>query len=93
MTKKIMSLNYSESAEKETNKTTKSENSFEKLHSSKDSGKTINNTQKMEYIYSTPLKRIKLNQPKTPKKKKKFTDIHEYNIRGKNLFNIFKLIA
>ena len=47
----------------------------------------------MEYIYSTPLKRIKLNYPKTPKKKKKFTDIHEYNIRGKNLFNIFKLIA
>ena len=60
MTKKIMSLNYSESAEKETNKTTKSENSFEKLHSSKDSGKTINNTQKMEYIYSTPLKRMKM---------------------------------
>ena len=93
MTKKILSQNYTESSEKDSNKTTKSDNSFENSNTSKETGKIINNNQKMEYIYCTPLKRIKLNIPKTPKKKKKHSDINEHNIRGKNLMNIFKLIA
>ena len=92
MTKKLLSQNISESAEKQTNKTTKSENSFENLNDSKDSLNNINNIKKNEYIYSTPLKRIKLNIPKTPKKIRKYLDIKDYNIRGKNLMNIFKLI-
>ena len=90
MTKKLVSQNDTESTEKESNETKEEYNTLE---NSKEETNISNNNQKNEYVYYTPLKRIKLNIPMAPKKKRRNKDVNEYNIRGKNLLSLFQLVA
>ena len=90
MTKKLVSQNDTESREKESNETKEEYNTLE---NSKEETNISNNNQKNEYVYYTPLKRIKLNIPMAPKKKRRNKDVNEYNIRGKNLLSLFQLVA
>ena len=91
MTKKILSQNNLDTSEKEENKLSKKENTMENSNKLKETNKGSNNNKKIEYIYLTPLKRIKLNIPKTPKKKRKNIEVNDYNIKGKNLLSLFQL--
>ena len=93
MTKKIVSQNNLETEEKEENKLSKREESMENSNNLKETKKISNNNKKIEYIYLTPLKKIKLNIPMAPKKKRKNLEINDYNIRGKNLLSLFQLAA
>ena len=93
MTKKIVSQNNSDTSENDNNKLAKSDNPFENSNNSKEIKGIINNLQKNEYIYLTPFKKIKLNIPMAPRKKRKIKEIKDYNIKGKNLLNLFKLVA
>ena len=93
MTKKIVSQNESKLTEKENNSTIKEENTSENSDNFKETEEMTENNQRNEYIYSTPLKRIKLNVPMAPKKKRRNKDVNEYNIKGKNLLNLFQLVA
>ena len=93
MTKKIVSQNESKLTEKENNRTIKEENTSENSDNFKETEEMTENNQRNEYIYSTPLKRIKLNVPMAPKKKRRNKDVNEYNIKGKNLLNLFQLVA
>ena len=93
MTKKIVSQNESKLTEKENNSKIKEENTSENSDNFKETEEMTENNQRNEYIYSTPLKRIKLNVPMAPKKKRRNKDVNEYNIRGKNLLNLFQLVA
>ena len=93
MTKKIVSQNESKLTEKENNKTIKEEDTLENSNNYKETEEITENNQRNEYIYSTPLKRIKLNVPMAPKKKRRNKDVNEYNIKGKNLLNLFQLVA
>ena len=93
MTKKIVSQNESKLTEKENNRTIKEENTSENSDNFKETEEMTENNQRNEYIYSTPLKRIKLNVPMAPKKKRRNKDVNEYNIRGKNLLSLFQLVA
>ena len=93
MTKKIVSQNNSDTSENDNNKLAKSDNPFENSNNSREIKGIINNLQKNEYIYLTPLKKIKLNIPMAPRKKRKIKEIKDYNIKGKNLLNLFKLVA
>ena len=90
MTKKIVSQNESKLTEKENNKTIKEENTMENSENFQED--LTEDNQRNEYIYSTPLKRIKLNVPMAPKKKRRNKDVNEYNIKGKNLLNLFQLV-
>ena len=92
MTKKIVSQNESKLTEKENNRTIKEENTSENSGNFKETEEMTENNQRNEYIYSTPLKRIKLNVPMAPKKKRRNKDVNEYNIKGKNLLNLFQLV-
>ena len=92
MTKKIVSQNESKLTEKENNRTIKEENTSENSDNFKETEEMTENNQRNEYIYSTPLKRIKLNVPMAPKKKRRNKDINEYNVKGKNLLNLFQLV-
>ena len=92
MTKKIVSQNESKLTEKENNRTIKEENTSENSDNVKETEEMTENNQRNEYIYSTPLKRIKLNVPMAPKKKRRNKDVNEYNIKGKNLLNLFQLV-
>ena len=93
MTKKIVSQNESKLTEKENNKTIKEENTMENSENFQEKEDLTEDNQRNEYIYSTPLKRIKLNVPMAPKKKRRNKDVNEYNIKGKNLLNLFQLVA
>ncbi len=93
MTKKIVSQNNLETEEKEENKLSKREESMENSNNLKETKKISNNNKKIEYIYLTPLKKIKLNIPMAPKKKRKNLEINDYNIRGKNLLSLFQSAA
>ena len=93
MTKKIVSQNESKLTEKENNRTIKEENTMENSENFQEKEDLTEDNQRNEYIYSTPLKRIKLNVPMAPKKKRRNKDVNEYNIKGKNLLNLFKLVA
>ena len=93
MTKKIVSQNNLETEEKEENKLSKREESIENSNNLKETKKISNNNKKIEYIYLTPLKKIKLNIPMAPKKKRKNLEINDYNIRGKNLLSLFQSAA
>ena len=93
MTKKIVSQNESKLTEKENNRTIKEENTSENSDNFKETEEMTENNQRNEYIYSTPLKRIKLNVPMAPKKKRRNKDVNEFNIKGKNLLNLFQLVA
>ena len=93
MTKKTVSQNESKLTEKENNKTIKEEDTLENSNNYKETEEITENNQRNEYIYSTPLKRIKLNVPMAPKKKRRNKDVNEYNIKGKNLLNLFQLVA
>ena len=93
MTKKIVSQNNLETEEKEENKLSKGEESMENSNNLKETKKISNNNKKIEYIYLTPLKKIKLNIPMAPKKKRKNLEINDYNIRGKNLLSLFQSAA
>ena len=93
MTKKIVSQNESKLTEKENNRTIKLENTSENSDNFKETEEMTENNQRNEYIYSTPLKRIKLNVPMAPKKKRRNKDVNEYNVKGKNLLNLFQLVA
>ena len=92
MTKKTVSQNESKLTEKENNKTIKEEDTLENSNNYKETEEITENNQRNEYIYSTPLKRIKLNVPMAPKKKRRNKDVNEYNIKGKNLLNLFQLV-
>ena len=92
MTKKIVSQNESKLTEKENNRTIKEENTSENSGNFKETEEMTENNQRNKYIYSTPLKRIKLNVPMAPKKKRRNKDVNEYNIKGKNLLNLFQLV-
>ena len=92
MTKKIVSQNESKLTEKENNRTIKEENTSENSNNFKETEEMTENNQRNEYIYSTPLKRIKLNVPMAPKKKRRNKDVNEYNVKGKNLLNLFQLV-
>ena len=92
MTKKIVSQNESKLTEKENNRTIKEENTLENSDNFKETEEMTENNQRNEYIYSTPLKRIKLNVPMAPKKKRRNKDVNEYNVKGKNLLNLFQLV-
>ncbi len=92
MTKKIVSQNESKLTEKENNRTIKEENTSENSDNFKETEEMTENNQRNEYIYSTPLKRIKLNVPMAPKKKRRNKDVNEYNVKGKNLLNLFQLV-
>ena len=93
MTKKILSQNNLETSEKEENKLSQNEDTMENSNNLKETKKVSNNNKKIEYIYLTPLKKIKLNIPMAPKKKRKTLEVNDYNIRGKNLLNLFQLAA
>ena len=93
MTKKLVSQNDTESREKESNETKEEYNTLENSENTKEETNISNNNQKIEYVYYTPLKRIKLNVPMAPKKKRRNKDVNEYNIRGKNLLSLFQLVA
>ena len=93
MTKKIMSQNNLETSEKEENKLSQNEDTMENSNNLKETKKVSNNNKKIEYIYLTPLKKIKLNIPMAPKKKRKTLEVNDYNIRGKNLLSLFQLAA
>ena len=93
MTKKIVSQNESKFTEKENNSKIKEENTSENSDNFKETEEMTENNQRNEYIYSTPLKRIKLNVPMAPKKKRRNKDVNEYNVKGKNLLNLFQLVA
>ena len=93
MTKKIVSQNNLETEEKEENKLSKKEETMENSNNLKEAKKISNNNKKIEYIYLTPLKKIKLNIPMAPKKKRKNLEINDYNIRGKNLLSLFQSAA
>ena len=88
-----MSQNNLETEEKEENKLSKREESMENSNNLKETKKISNNNKKIEYIYLTPLKKIKLNIPMAPKKKRKNLEINDYNIRGKNLLSLFQSAA
>ena len=88
-----MSQNNLETEEKEENKLSKGEESMENSNNLKETKKISNNNKKIEYIYLTPLKKIKLNIPMAPKKKRKNLEINDYNIRGKNLLSLFQSAA
>ena len=92
MTKKIVSQNESKLTEKENNSKIKEENTSENSDNFKETEEMTENNQRNKYIYSTPLKRIKLNVPMAPKKKRRNKDVNEYNIKGKNLLNLFQLV-
>ena len=92
MTKKIVSQNEPKLTEKENNRTIKEENTSENSDNFKETEEMTENNQRNEYIYSTPLKRIKLNVPMAPKKKRRNKDVNEYNVKGKNLLNLFQLV-
>ena len=93
MTKKLLSQNNPESSEKNYNEDEKETNIDENSNNSTEMKRRTNNNKKNEYIYFTPLKRIKLNIPMTPKKKRRNNEVNEFNIRGKNLLNMFQLVA
>ena len=93
MTKKILSQNNLETSEKEENKLSQNEDTMENSNNLKETKKVSNNNKKIEYIYLTPLKKIKLNIPMAPKKKRKTLEVNDYNIRGKNLLSLFQLAA
>ena len=93
MTKKIVSQNNLETSEKEENKLSQNEDTIENSNNLKETKKVSNNNKKIEYIYLTPLKKIKLNIPMAPKKKRKTLEVNDYNIRGKNLLSLFQLAA
>ena len=93
MTKKIVSQNESKLTEKENNRTIKEENTMENSENFQEKEDLTEDNQRNEYIYSTPLKRIKLNVPMAPKKKRRNKDVNEYNVKGKNLLNLFQLVA
>ena len=93
MTKKIVSQNNLETSEKEENKLSQNEDTMENSNNLKETKKISNNNKKIEYIYLTPLKKIKLNIPMAPKKKRKTLEVNDYNIRGKNLLSLFQLAA
>ena len=93
MTKKIVSQNNLETSEKEENKLSQNEDTMENSNNLKETKKISNNNKKIEYIYLTPLKKIKLNIPMAPKKKRKNLEINDYNIRGKNLLSLFQSAA
>ena len=92
MTKKIVSQNESKLTEKENNRTIKEENTMENSENFQEREDLTEDNQRNEYIYSTPLKRIKLNVPMAPKKKRRNKDVNEYNVKGKNLLNLFQLV-
>ena len=93
MTKKIVSQNNPEESEKEGNDLTKSIDTCENSNNSEEIKNIDNNNEKNDFLFLTPLKRIKLNIPMAPKKKRKILEVNNYNIRGKNLLNLFKLVA
>ena len=93
MTKKVVSQNNLETSEKEENKLSQNEETMENSNNLKETKKISNNNKKIEYIYLTPLKKIKLNIPMAPKKKRKNLEINDYNIRGKNLLSLFQSAA
>ena len=89
MVKTLMSQNeVSESSSQSSTKTTSTK---ESVNDSKVEKKSINKM-KYDYLYSTPLKKIRINEllQMAPKKKKINLECDDLVVRGRNLFHIFK---
>ena len=71
----------------------KSSETCENSNNSEEIKNIDNNNEKNDFLFLTPLKRIKLNIPMAPKKKRKNLEINDYNIRGKNLLSLFQSAA
>ena len=84
MTKKLASQKNTEEEEKETNKSTISNDPVENSNNPTEIDININNSPKKDYVFSTPFKKIKLNNPMAPKKKRRNPEAKNYEIKGKN---------
>ena len=71
MTKKLASQKNTEEEEKETNKSTISNDPVENSNNPTEIDININNSPKKDYVFSTPFKKIKLNNPMAPRKKRR----------------------
>ena len=89
MGKRLLSQN--EASESSSQSSTSTTSNKDSVNDSKVEKKT-NNKYKYEYLYSTPLKKIKINAllQMAPKKKKINLECHDSVVRGRNLFQIFK---
>ena len=89
MVKTLMSQN--EVSESPSQSSTNTSSTKESVNDSKVDNKS-NNKIKYDYIYSTPLKKIRINEllKMAPKKKKIYLECNDLVVRGRNLFHIFK---
>jgi hypothetical protein len=89
MAKRLMS--QKEASENSSQSSTNTTSSKDSVNDSKVEKKTNNNI-KYDYLYSTPLKKIKINAllQMAPKKKKINLECDDLIVRGRNLFHIFK---
>ena len=93
MTKKLASQKNTEEEEKETNKSTISNDPAENSNNPTEIDININNSPKKDYVFSTPFKKIKLNNPMAPRKKRRNPEAKNYDIKGKNLLNLFQMVG
>ena len=89
MVKTLMSQN--EASKSSSQSSTNTTSSKDSVNDSKVENKS-NNKIKYDYIYSTPLKKIRINEllQMAPKKKKINLECDNLVVRGRNLFHIFK---
>ena len=89
MSKRLLSQN--EASESSSQSSTSTTSNKDSVNDSKVEKKT-NNTYKYEYLYSTPLKKIKINAllQMAPKKKKINLECDDLIVKGRNLFQVFK---
>ena len=89
MSKRLMSQN--EALESSSQSSTNTTSYKDSLNGSKVE-KKANSKNKYDYLYSTPLKKIKISAllQMAPKKKKINLECDDLVVRGRNLFHIFK---
>ena len=89
MVKTLMSQN--EASESSSQSSTNTTSTKESMNDSRVEKKSINKM-KYDYLYSTPLKKIRINEllQMAPKKKKINLECDDLVVRGRNLFHIFK---
>ena len=91
MVKTLMSQN--EASESSSQSSTNTTSTKESMNDSRVEKKSINKM-KYDYLYSTPLKKIRINEllQMAPKKKKINLECDNLVVRGRNLFHIFKIL-
>ena len=89
MAKRLVSQN--ETSESSSQSSTNTTSSKDSVNDSKVE-KKANNKKKYDYLYSTPLKKIRINEflKMAPKKKKINLECDDLVIKGRNLLHIFK---